>query len=628
LLWQALEAARLPHLSTELSLYLAIDVYHLPPVTIPFDALMLSAVIAELSERICGGKIQDLRHSEPNELQIGIYTEARTQWLNVSVDARFARVHLTRHRAANSPIPTEFCLALRRHIEGGRITAVTQVGQDRILEISILRGSDEGGQIRCKLVIELMGKHSNIILINSANRIIESAKRVSHRINRIRETLPGLAYSRPPGVFDSAIPPLGHLADAITLDVGAQINVASVAAAIRRRAPFVSPFLAVEIAHRSTLDNLTPHSDKFGVDCLGGLSSIALRDRLWDTFDMIYNKRSYQPVSVTGCRGAGAYPIPLLQVPPELQERVPSLNDALEIAYANLMLQIKKLEAGDRLRSEIDQEIARQSRVVSSSNRTIDEASRAEMLSQSGELLLANLWKINPGDAEITVIDYYDGTTGERTIRLDPKLSGQENASVLFNRARRARKGLETARTRLDSAEAKTDALNMAIEQLRALTVAPEFGEKEIRDLGLGLKNEGLLPTTSEARAEAEPEFQGHRIRREITPDGYEILVGESATANDFLTTRIARPNDLWLHVRSAVGGHVVIRTAGKPEDVPAAVIERAAVIAARHSAQKHSSLVAVDYTRKKYVRKPRTAAPGSVVLEREKTLHVSPGEA
>ena len=153
---------------------------------------------------------------------------------------------------------------------------------------------------------------------------------------------------------------------------------------------------------------------------------------------------------------------------------------------------------------------------------------------------------------------------------------------------------------------------------------------EEVRHLRAELLAEGLLRETGEERDErdaghAGPDFQGHKIRRFTTPEGYEIYFGETATANDFLTTRLAAPDDIWLHVRAATGSHVVIRAKGHPKSVPRSVLEQAALLCARHSAQKHSSLVAVDYTLRKYVRKPRGAAPGLVQIQQEKTLHVTP---
>ncbi len=598
-------------------------------VSIPYDALMLGAVVQELSEQLCGAQVQDIRHPEPDELHLSIRTRSGTMHLLISIDARFARVHLTNRRAANSPIPTEFCSALRRKIEGGRVNSVVQVGQDRILELRVVSDSGDGKPALHSLIIELMGKHSNIILVDNWGKIVDSARRVSHRINRVRETLPGLKYLRPPGAFDAPLPSLLPLAGAAVLAVGNEVTPKSLSAAIRQTAPFVSPFLAMEIALRCTISDRDQEvfRSRFGDGSFVGEKSKDIHERLYCALDMIFARQEYRSVIAQKCRGAGAYPIPILQIAAHRQQPATSINEAIDKGYSEQLRSVRKEEAGHRLSVEIGREKTRQAQVSAALHRTIDEASRANQLTQSGDLLLVNLWQIKTGDEEILVTDYYDSNGGSRKIRLNPKLTPQENAEALFDRARRSRQGLVTAQARLDKATRSITELNLASSDLQALIDDQGAQAGVITELGKRLIREGVLREAPERETKSSPQFQGHRIRREVTEDGYEILVGDSATANDFLTTRVAASDDLWFHVRSAAGGHVVIRTHGNPETVPDSVLERAAIIAALHSAQKHSSLVAVDYTLKKYVRKPRRAAPGAVVVEREKTLHVSPGE-
>ena len=548
----------------------------------------------------------------------------------MSIDAKYARVHLSNQRAANSATPTEFCAALRRRIEGGRVDCVVQVGLDRIVEIGVVTDSIAGKKAYHKLIVELMGKHSNLILVDYAGRIIESARRVSHRINRVRETLPGLKYVRPPGLYDGPLPSLAQIAESITERTSRDLTPETVAAAVRACAPFVSPFLAAEIAFRSTCtdEEISPYQLKFGDGGFAVRATGALIDRIHSALDVVLLAASTCQLLHWYARGAGVYPVPVMQVRAEQQELTSSINDALGASYAELMQRVQKQEAADRLLGQIDKERARQARVETSLTRTIEEASRADILSQNGELLLANLWQIKPGALDITVTDYYDVNGSNRTIRLNPEFTPQQNAEAMFDKARRSRLGLETARARLRKTSEAVAALINAVSKLLTLIDDPTAEYAHVREMEQSLNRDGLLRETPKQAINHEPQFQGHRIRREVTPEGYEILFGESSTANDYLTTRVARPDDLWLHVRSATGGHVVIRTLGKPENVPERVLERAAIIGALHSAQKHSSLVAVDYTLKKYVRKPRGAAPGAVVIEREKTRHVSPTAA
>ena len=609
------------HSNKELLPFLGID------ATIPFDSLVLDAVIRELSDRLSGGKIQEIRHPEPNEVHIGIHTRSGVLRLLISIDAKFARTHLTTSRAANSSTPTEFCSAMRRHIEGGRVESVVQVGMDRIMELGVTNSTENGSQTHHRLIVELMGKHSNIILVNDGGRIIEAARRVSRRINRFRETLPGLPYISPPGIFDAPLPSIQEIAEAVVRTARGDPTLQGLAVAIRKCAPFASPFLATEIALRCTIQDCdaAPYRQKFGINGFLGQTAGILADRIGAAFETIFIDRLRQPVVSDRRRDAGVYAIPMLHIPANLQEPSGSINAALDRGYSGYMRDAKKREASGRLATAIDRELERQARVAASLSRTIEEGSRIDYLTQGADLLLANLRHVTPGDAEVTVTDYYDENGADRTIRLRPDLSPQENAEAIFDRARRSRQGLETARGRFEKTSAAIAALSDAQLKVKELASHPETDSADFQKLARSMADAGLLREDPGAEAVPAPQFEGHRIRREITSEGFEILVGESATANDFLTTRIAKPDDVWLHVRSASGGHVVIRTNGKPDSVPEAVLERAATIGALHSAQKHSSLVAVDYTLKKYVRKPRGAAAGSVVIEREKTIHVSP---
>ena len=224
---------------------------------------------------------------------------------------------------------------------------------------------------------------------------------------------------------------------------------------------------------------------------------------------------------------------------------------------------------------------------------------------------MAHLWKIEPGVAKTTVQDFYSPEQTERTIVLDPKLNPQENAQSYFRRAQKSRDAV--ARAKVHVSEFASVWLHCRQRSTRSETTKnPAITSADVSLFRSKLIAEGAL---REERSEPSsqptgPDFQGHKIRRYTTPENYEIYCGETATANDFLTTRVASPNDLWLHVRASPGSHVVIRTKGEPDKVPPSVLHRAALIAALHSNQKHSGLVPVDYTLKKYVRRPRGAAP------------------
>lgn len=581
---------------------------------VPYDSLTLRAVTWELAQRLVGGQIQEVRQPSQTDLLLGIRSQARSYLLLFSADAQFARVHLTGVKQPNPPTPPNFCMTVRKHCMDARVLGVCQRESDRILEMQI--GVYEEGEERhdVTLIGELMGKHSNLILVDAEGRILDAAKRISHRINRVRETLPGLIYQPPPEQPDRIDPFLPNALQKITreLDAIPPGSAKATADALQQIFAGMSPFLALEIGTRAAAKE--PEMGR----------EAALRTA-WESTLGAAAREAYAPVQIRDEHGKplAAYPFSTFQVAPERQKPTQELNAALDEAYSALIARSRREAVQGELRGKIDREITRLEKLLAGVFRALEEAERAEEYRHQGELILANLWRIQPGDASVTVQDYFDLTFPDKEITLDPTQSPQANAEVHFRRYRKARESRQKEEERGVRIEADLARLRQAAEELPRLTLL-----EAVKTLREDLLRAGLIkdkePLEGEER-HAGPDFQGHKIRRYTSPEGFEIYVGESSTANDFLTTRIASPNDLWLHVRAAASAHVVIRTHGKPDQVPRSVLMHAAVLCALHSPQKHSSLVSVDYTLKKWVRKPRGSAPGAADYQKEVTLEVTP---
>lgn len=648
---------------------------------IPYDSLTLQAVIAELRPLLIGGQIQEIRQPTPSDVTLTVRNHNRNHTLLLSLDARYARAHLTTRRRTNPPSPPNFCMVLRKYLENSWIRNIQQVGFDRILTI-------EAGQRPAKenqenqqnqenldarsepntdstpppiftLVAELMGKHSNLILVNEEATVLDSAKRISHRINRVREILPGLTYQPPPTQTDRVDPLVPDAVPFLIKESGSSPEFDQTGATdlLLQLYVGISPFLAREMAtrlfailtHENATDRLPPLPP--------GTLRLAL-EQVWDTTVRAANLTA-SGVYPTATRirnnqgePIGAYPIPILQATDSRTNFNTNLNTDIKtnlntdfntdfnqksLADANILLNTALDEAFEHqiaqagfqaitgeLRGQLQQESKRLERQRQSVLRTLAEVERSEQYKQTGELILANLWRIESGSREVVVQDYYDPAYGDRTVELDPKLTGQENADLYFRRYRKARDAEDRALQEDARLDERTTDLRVALAALNHAKT-----EEELRALRADLlARQVLRPVSASAERErsgAEPEFAGHKIRRFPTPQGFDILVGENATSNDYLTLRVAASNDWWLHVRAAVSAHVVIRTHGKPYEVPRSVLERAALLCAQHSQQKHSSLVSVDYTLKKYVRKPRSSAAGAADYKNEQTIDVQP---
>ncbi len=617
-------------------------------VKIPFDSLTLRGVVAELRALLVGGQIQDIRQPSATDITLSIRSQNRTLVLLLSCDAQFARAHLTTRKRPNPVPPPNFCMVLRKHLENLRIRDVRQAGFDRILQIDV-GGLPAGGEAGNEdenedakdapsytLTAELMGKHSNIILVNGQGVVLDAAKRVSKRINRVREILPGLGYAPPPTQTDRVDPFASDAVPFLVKEIGANLNISAKDFAEILLALYVgiSPFLAREMAarfmavrERQDTGDTTPDSASYTTqDTQAAQRTLRIAlEQVWrETFNANSVKAQAGAFVARDAQGqmGGAYPLRLLQFPGLRQEPVVSLNGALDDTFGYQIEHARTSVAEGELRGLVGQEIKRTERQRQSIARTLAEAERSEQYKQTGELLLANLWRIQPHSPTVILQDYYDPAFSDRAIELDAKLTPQENADSYFRRYRKARDAYERALE--ESVRLDDRAYELRVAQ-NALNHAQT--EEELRALRTDLQTRGILrpPTSSEReRSGAEPEFAGHKIRRYTTPQGFEILVGENATSNDYLTLRVASPNDWWLHVRAAVSSHVVVRSHGKPYEVPRSVLERAAELCARHSQQKHSSLVSVDYTLKKHVRKPRGSAPGAADYQNEHTLDVT----
>jgi predicted ribosome quality control (RQC) complex YloA/Tae2 family protein len=434
--------------------------------------------------------------------------------------------------------------------------------------------------------------------------VLDAAKRIGPRLNRYRVTLPGRPYVDPPAQPDRLDPRTVEPEEYAAL--WRRIPQDDEAAAARLMSHFegLSPFLATEVVLRTRA---------------------ASPEAAWAELFGAARREEWRPVLVRDERGEtiGAYPFETLQVPAERQHARDTILSALEAHYLTAIPRAEREAALHEVGAHLRRALAAREKRIVDLRHAVAEADRAAELRRQADLLMAHAHEAAPAVSSITLPNDYDPGSADVVIRLDPALSARENAEAMYRRCRKLADGAVHSASELSRAESEAAELRAALLRLDGLRDAAA-----IRALRRELTVDGLLHPESPGSGErtsrrGEPEFDGHRIRRVRTPEGYEILVGESATANDYLTRRIAEPDDLWFHVRQNTGAHVVVRTRRKPEAVPFSVIQEAARLAAAHSAAKHSSVVPVDYTLKKHVRRPRNAAPGQALYQHEKTLHV-----
>ncbi|MCH7945776.1 MAG: NFACT family protein [Armatimonadetes bacterium] len=485
-------------------------------------------------------------------LAIGAY------FLFITADAQYARAHLLTRRHPAPKDPPTFCMTLRKYVLDARVVSIRQRGLDRILDIGF---SGRGGEFQ--LVAELMGKHSNIVLLNSDKKILAAIK-VVHKSMSKRPILPGKTYEPPP--FD----PKPSFLDAKDGDDLKQFEGAS-------------PFVRKLIDSGVSLDDV----------------QIAVRDS------------DYSPVY---CDGHGAYPLPLTTLGLDCVKRS-SISQAIEQHFENIVGEDAVAQQRASLKAQLERIVLARETALNGIADALEAASHAHERQTEAELILAYQHQIRDGDTELETTDY-DGNPV--TIRLDPEKTPVENANRMFKKAKKAKEGADEVAAQKQRLERDREDLLGALYELESV-VSIEDVEKvrAFADKRRWLHHQVV------AKKKAERPYEGFSIREQISPGGWKVLYGDNATSSDYLTTKVARNNDLWFHVRGVRSAHVVLQTQNQPQRVQAEDLMFAARLAVSKSASKHSSYVAVDYTLKKYVRKPKKSAPGFATYTEEKTLHV-----
>jgi predicted ribosome quality control (RQC) complex YloA/Tae2 family protein len=553
-----------------------------------YDSFCMAAAVQELRAGYLGAFVDQVY--QPEELLVVLAFTGRGPrrfWL-FSSDARWARSHETRTRRPSPEHPPNFCMLLRKHLDGARLTEVEQVRFDRILRLRFRRGEETR-----TLIHEVMGRHSNLILLDDADVVLGAVKPVPPSQTRVRPILPGLPYHEPPGARPD--PRSLSLEELEALPAGVRTPEA-----ITRTLSGWGTFAAREVLKRS--DDMTAA-----------------------IFDLMEKVRSgeYQPTVFDDEEGSpkGIWAFPSVQEGWTRGHTAPTISAACEEYFGY----VETHAAAEALRKTV---LAALERALKTARLQLQEAEghlegvgEAEQLRIKGELLAAQGGTVRRGAAHADLPNWYDPEGKTLRVDLDPELGPRENADRYFHRYRRATASAEAALERIPVLSRREEELAGKADEARLAD------EEELQSLLRWTKEEGLLREHAGGSLPSskapEREFPaGVRIRR-LPVRGWEILYGENATSNDFLTTRVAKPGDLWLHARAVTGTHVVVRGVNSLDRLPPEVLREAARVAALHSDAKHSSIVPVDYAFRRYVRKPRGSAPGRVTYTHEKTIHV-----
>lgn len=556
-----------------------------------FDGIVVADLVHEFRNELIGGRIARIAQPETDELLLTIKTNDGQRRLLISADASLPLIYLT---DANKPAPMtapNFCMLLRKHIGGGRIVDIRQPKLERIIHFTIEHLDELGDLCRKELIVEIMGKHSNIIFCTSDGKIIDSIKHVSAQMSSVREVLPGREYF---------IPDTMHKADPLTVDADTFTGLLKekpmpVSKAVYTSFTGISPVTAEEICHLAGLDSALP-AKEHSEDVL-----FHLYTQFTIYLSAIKEGRFTPAIYYDGREPKEFAALPLTHFDGYECREYTSISEVLSTFYSTRSLLTRIRQKSADLRHIVQTALERNRKKYDLQLRQLKDTENREKFRIYGELINTYGYNVEEGARKLDALNYY--TNEMVSIPLDPTKTPQENAQRYFakyNKQKRTFEALselsketledinylESVQTALDIALTEEDLAQIREELAGAGYIRRRFTKKKIR-----IKNEPL---------------------HYISSDGYHIYVGKNNLQNEELTFHFASGNDWWFHAKQAPGSHVIVKSNG--DELPDRTFEEAGRLAAYYSSMRGSDKVEIDYVQKKHVKKPNGARPGFVV--------------
>ena len=576
----------------------------------PLDALCLSGLVHELRDTLVGTKIDKIYQPGRDEVILGMRTQAGSVKLLLSASPNHPRPQLTRLSRENPDKPPMFCMLLRKHLNGGRITAIEQPRLERIINFSFDTIDELGDRVPRTLVLEAMGRHANLILLDPENRIIDCLRRIEGDVTTgKRAIMPGMFYRLPeqqtkqdPTALD--LTALRTLMDQAPEDAQADKWLLDTFNGL-------SPLICRELAFQA-----------------GGATDIRLSQLGSDGRDLVLaalhdlissvNENNFKPIAITidgKPRDFSFLPILQYGAGAELKE-YPSFSSLLDDFYEQREHLERVKQKGQDLIRAVTNARDRTARKIANQEKELTSTYDRERLREQGDIITSNLHAMSKGMTSLTAVNFYDPEAKQLQIKLDPLLSPQQNAAKYYKEYNKAKKAEEMLTIQLEKGRRDLDYLNSVLENITFAEGERDLGEirQELTDTGyLRRQGKGKSPAK---RLTAKPmEFR--------SSTGMRITVGKNNLQNDRLTCKQAYKTDLWFHTQKIHGSHVILWTEGGQPDLQS--MNEAAALAAWFSQARDGVKVPVDYTTIKYVKKLPGASPGMVTYTNYETAWVSP---
>lgn len=576
------------------------------------DGLVIHSIVNELSSKLLGGKVDKIYQPENDEIVLHIRNNKENYKLILSSSASNPRIYLASNYKKENPISAPmFCMLFRKYIQGGNIVNISQVGFERIIKISVESFDELKEKTTKDIIIEIMGRHSNIILTHSSdNKIIDSAKRIPPSISRVRQILPGHTYSLPPE--QDKINPLDTISKDTFITALSSYS-GPIFKSIYSKFLGISPIISREICFRANIDDNTIMSE------LPDEKLSSLYNVFTSLFIDIKND-NYNPCIVTDENLDKVVDFSCIEL--SLFKNLSYIHDdsmskVLENYYYTKDIKDRIHQRSSDLRKSISIKLDRLYNKLNKQEEELLESESADKYKINGELITSYIHMIKKGMDSVEVANFYDPNYETVNINLNKNLTPSENAQKYFKKYSK----MKTAKVEITH---QIKISKEEIDYLENILLSIENCENlaELDDIREELSKVGYIKSSNKNKKDTKLTTSPHEF---ISSDGFKILVGKNNKQNDHLTLKVADNDDIWMHTKNIPGSHVIIKTNGN--SVSDETLFEGAMLAAFFSKGKMSSQVPVDYTKKKNIKKPNGAKPGMVIYETNSTVYVTPSE-
>lgn len=576
------------------------------------DGISVAALVEELNNGLSGSRVDKIQQTESDELLISFYGgSGGGKKLRLTANSQVARVCFTQDKKKSPDTAPLFCMLLRKHLSGARFKSAEQPDFERVIKI-VFEGTNEFGDLCEKyLIAELMGRHSNIILVDESGKIVDSIKHIDFSVSSVRQVLPGLLYENPPSQDKANIltVTLTEIVDIIkSQDKGLRADKAILDGFLG-----ISPLISREIVYRA-LGTTDIYLDQLDYSKILDLAQCS-----FEIFKKVQNKE-FSPCYLVRKDTDKPFEFSAVEILQYEDAADVVLQGNLSEAVENFYREKDKKERLSRKSAHlvklVGNNIDRCAKKLITQRSELSDTENMEKYKRYAELITANLYALKDGERQAVVVDYYDEEMPEITISLDERLSPANNAQKYFKKYNKAKTAAEELTKQIKMAEKELYYLESVEEELKKAET-----EEDLSEIADELSEEGYLKRPTDKRKKKK---EVSRPLEFVTDEGFVILVGKNNKQNDLLTLKMAKNSDMWFHTKDIHGSHVILKYEYGKEFTENSIVA-AAKYAAKYSKASESANVPVDYTLAKFVKKPSGAAPGMVIYTNNKTINVKP---